>query len=92
MTVKIHSKYQNFSNNNFGVLKYVTKDEKYVRIQNEDGEMRLMSRKKYRHNADAIEKKARALIGKKVSIRTSQNTKDWSTDKWFSDINETIFD
>lgn len=74
--------------NDFGTLKNVTKDEGYVYISNTNGDSRKMSRGKYQESADRVYSKAQNLIGKEVRIQTSQNTKDWSTSEWFSDISE----
>lgn len=71
---------------NFGTLTNVSKDQFYVWITNSNGERRKMSLSKYKASAEAVFNKAQTFIGKEVSILTSQNTNDWSTSQWFSDI------
>jgi len=77
-----------FVRNDFGKLSSVRKDYSFVWITNTDGQSRKMSLSKYKESADAVYSKAQTLIGKEVSILTSQNTSDWSTSEWFSDIFE----
>lgn len=72
--------------NDFGTLSNVTKDYSFVCITNTSGESRKMSLSKYKESADAVYSKALKLIGKEVRIQTSQNTNNWSTSEWFSDI------
>ena len=72
----------------FGKLSNVTKNDSLVNITNTNGDSRKMSVRKYKESAEAVYSKAQTLIGKKVSILTSQNTSDWSTSEWFSDIFE----
>jgi len=72
----------------FGVLSKVNKDFSFVWITNEAGERRKMSLSKYKESAEAVYSKALKLVGKHVSIQTSQNTNSWSEDEWFSDIFE----
>jgi hypothetical protein len=47
-----------------------------------------MSLIKYQESAEVVYSKAQNLVGREVSISTSQNTSDWSTSEWFSDIFE----
>lgn len=77
-----------FVNNDFGTLKSVVQQPGFVVITNTDGESRKMSRTKYKESAETVYSKASKLIGKEVQIQTSQNTNDWSTSEWFSDIFE----
>jgi hypothetical protein len=74
--------------NEFGTLSNVKKDNSFVWITNTNGDRRKMSLSKYRESAEAVYSKAQTLVGKEVSILTSQNTSDWSTSEWFSDIFE----
>ncbi|WP_028764020.1 hypothetical protein [Shewanella colwelliana] len=76
----------NFVWNDFGTLSAVDKTDKLVTVTNSDGEARKMSVAKYKESALAVHQKAQSLIGKQVTIRTSQNTADWSTQVWFSEI------
>lgn len=71
---------------NFGTLTNVRKDDYYVWITNSRGESRKMSLSKYKESAEAVFNKAQTFVGKEVSILTSQNTADWSSAQWFSDI------
>ena len=77
-----------FVRNDFGTLSRVNKDYSFVRITNTNGDSRKMSLSKYKESAEAVYSKAQALIGKEVSILTSQNTSNWSASEWFSDIFE----
>lgn len=74
--------------NDFGTLSSVKKDYSFVWITNTNGDTRKMSLNKYKESADEVYSLAQTLVGKKVSILTSQNTADWSTSEWFSDIFE----
>jgi hypothetical protein len=74
--------------NDFGTLVDVRKNQYYVIITNENGNERKMSISKYQENAERTFLKAQSLVGKNVSILTSQNTADWSESVWFSDIFE----
>lgn len=76
----------NFVWNDFGTLSAVDKTDKLVTVTNSDGEARKMSVAKYKESALAVHQKAQSLIGKQVTIRTSKNTADWSTQVWFSEI------
>lgn len=74
--------------NDFGTLSNVKKDSSFVWIINSVGDIRKMSRSKYKESAEEVYSKAQTLIGKKVRIRTSQNTAEWNESEWFSDIFE----
>lgn len=74
--------------NDFGTLSNVKKDHSIVLITNTNGDKRKMSLSKYQESAEAVYLKAQNLIGKEVSILTSQNTANWSSSDWFSDIFE----
>lgn len=76
--------------NNFGTLSKVEKTTSYIIITNHKGYERKMSRHKYQESAEWVYKASLELIGKEVEIRTSQNTSDWSTSEWFSDIDLVI--
>jgi hypothetical protein len=75
-----------YVNNKFGTLKSAELSGSFVIITNTDGESRKMSRTKYQESADEVYSRAQSLIGEQVSIRTSQNTANWNSDEWFSDI------
>lgn len=72
----------------FGTLTDVSKNRDEVIIRNSFNEVRIMSIRAYKKNAIEIYEKALNLIGKQVEIRTSQNSKEWSPKKWFSEINK----
>jgi hypothetical protein len=74
--------------NDFGTLSNVKKDYSFVKITNTNGEVRKMSLKTYKDSAEEVYSKAQNLVGKEVSILTSQRTSDWSPSEWFSDIFE----
>ena len=46
-----------------------------------------MSMETYKESALNVYEKALNLTGQNVEVRTSQNTSNWSTQVWFSDIN-----
>ncbi|GAD89656.1 MULTISPECIES: hypothetical protein [Vibrio] len=71
----------------FGILSEVTKDNSYVYIKNSDGRYLKMSIGRYKESALNIYDKALTLKGQNVEVRTSQNTSNWSTQEWFSEIN-----
>jgi hypothetical protein len=73
--------------NSFGVLDKVSKDSSYVYIQNVVGNSLKMSMGTYKESALNVYEKALNLTGQNVEVRTSQNTSNWSTHVWFSDIN-----
>ena len=72
--------------NYFGTLSKVERTSNYIIITNHKGYERKMSRQKYQESAEFVYKVALDLIGEEVEIRTSQNTSDWSTSEWFSEI------
>ncbi|MEZ9143964.1 hypothetical protein AB4138_05965 [Vibrio sp. 10N.286.52.C3] len=76
----------NFVWNDFGTLTSARKSGSIVLIENSTGDVRKMSINKYKETAIEVFEKAQTLIGQTVSIRTSQNTSDWSTNEWFSEI------
>ncbi|GAL11604.1 hypothetical protein JCM19233_2594 [Vibrio astriarenae] len=76
----------NFVWSDFGVLASVRKNNSMVFIENNQGAVRKMSVTKYKENAVEVYEKAQSMIGKPVSIRTSQNTNNWDTSEWFSEI------
>ena len=76
-----------YSWNNFGILVRESEDELYLYIHNKNGEFRQISKKKYFSDIPNLRQKIKTLLGKPINFRTSQNTSDWSTSKWFSDIN-----
>ena len=61
-------------------------DPRYLFIINENNERRKISIPKYGVSVDLIRQKIVALLDKNIQIRTSQNTGDWSTEEWFSDL------
>jgi hypothetical protein len=71
--------------NEFGVLGPHQEDDWYLYAVNEDGVRRQISKGRY-PNYPKIREKLEILLGKRVQLRTSQNTSEWSTDKWFSDV------
>ena len=76
-----------YSWNNFGILVRESEDELYLYIYNPNGEFRQISKKKYFSDIPNLRQKIKTLLGKPINFRTSQNTSDWPTSKWFSDIN-----
>lgn len=72
--------------NEFGILASVRKNEAMVFIENSNGVVRKMSVKKYKESALEVYEKAHSMIGQAVTIRTSQNTSNWDTQEWFSEI------
>ena len=76
----------NFTWTDFGVLdRYSYDSYGNLFVHNTENETRKMSAK-YSSIFNQIEHKCQLLQGKFVQIRTSQNTGDWSTLTWFSDI------
>ena len=67
-------------------LKQVTNGLTAVSLIFDDGSSVKMSKRKYKHLADAMYLKAQKMIGQKVFYRTSQNTATWSPSAWFSDV------
>ena len=74
--------------NYFGVLEAVSEDDKYVYVNSDDGQSRKISKAKYKIAADNVKRKAESLVGLEVEVRTSQKTKNWNSDVWFSAIRE----
>ncbi|MCH7369871.1 hypothetical protein [Aeromonas sp. MR16] len=75
----------------FGVLAKVSADDRMVAITNEAGSTRKMSILKYKESAVAICRRCFLLIGHPIDIQTSQNTAEWCTEEWFSDICPSLF-
>ena len=61
-------------------------DPRYLFIINDNNERRKISIQKYGASVDIIRQKINALLDKNIQIRTSQNTGNWSTEEWFSDL------
>jgi DNA invertase Pin-like site-specific DNA recombinase len=76
----------NFVWNDFGTLVSASKVGSIIIIKNSIGDTRKMSITKYKESALEVLNKAQTMIGQTVMIRTSQNTSDWSTQEWFSEI------
>ena len=76
-----------YSWNNFGVLIKESEDNQYLYIHNPDGQTRQISKSKYATSIADLRVKIQKLLGKPIIFRTSQNTSNWTTSKWFSDIN-----
>lgn len=77
---------QNFIWTSFGILSKVSKSSSMVLIENEQGQVLKMSLSKYQESAIEVYQNAQKLVGKVVTVRTSQNTGNWSTSEWFSDL------
>ena len=75
-----------FSWNQFGILAFSREDSDNFYIVNAQKEERKVSKKAYAAQIPNLKKKVEALKGKPILFRTSQNTADWSTGTWFSDI------
>ena len=69
----------------FGIMAPPQEDAFYLYAINTDGSRRKLSKRTY-PTAPAIKQKCISLIGHPTVIRTSQNTANWSTSEWFSDI------
>lgn len=69
----------------FGIMAPPQEDAFYLYAVNTDGSKRKLSKRTY-PTAPAIKQKCISLIGHPTVIRTSQNTANWSTSEWFSDI------
>jgi len=61
-------------------------DGRYLYIINDSGERRKISLVTYAPSIPKIKEKINLLKGENIQIRTSQNTEDWSSDVWFSDL------
>ena len=72
----------------FGLLAEVSMDDRYVYIKNTNNSTLKMSKGKYKGSALIVYDKAQTLVGSTIIVRTSQNTSDWSTEVWFSEIEE----
>lgn len=70
----------------FGSLIGTFEDDRYLYITNATGAQRQISISKYSPTIPNLRKKIELLIGKNCIIRTSQNTGNWSEEKWFSEI------
>ena len=69
----------------FGILDKPEEDTFYLYAINTSGEKRKISKRKYK-NWPYILKKIELLYNKPCILRTSQNTGDWKSSEWFSDI------
>lgn len=70
----------------FGILKSVNATDSTLYITSSSGSSLKMSLRKYKRQGLLVKKKAEAMLGSQVFVRTSQNTAPWSTNEWFSDI------
>lgn len=70
----------------FGVLTRCVIDNGYVIITNDANKSLKMSMGRYKESALHVHDKALRLIHSPVTVRTSQNTSNWSTGEWFSEI------
>ena len=75
-----------FAWNNFGILVKENEDDRYLYIYNQNDEFRQISKSKYAPSLPNLRMKINTLIGKPITFRTSQNTANWATSLWFSDI------
>lgn len=78
----------NFVWNECGTLVSVSKSGSMIFIKNSVGDVRKMSITKYKEAALEVYENARIMVGKNVTIRTSQNTNNWCTIEWFSEIEQ----
>lgn len=87
-------RFRNFVWNEFGVLAYINppEDLKFLKVRNVEGKECKMSKERYRDSCQRIREKLEPLIGKRVDLRTSKNTRDWNEDIWFSDVRESQYD
>ena len=76
----------NFVWTNFGRLISVSKSSSMVLIENDLGKVLKMSLNRYKDSAISVYQKAEQLINKTVIVRTSQNTSNWDSAEWFSDL------
>ena len=74
--------------NYFGVLADVSETSTMPIIRSDDGQERKMSKRKYKLAAENVKQKALSLVGLEVEVRTSQATKTWNENTWFSSIKE----
>lgn len=72
----------------FGILErsFESSDGRYLFIENDQHETRKISLTKYAAAIPRLRDKIAILNKRAIQIRTSQNTGDWSTSEWFSDI------
>lgn len=76
----------NYEWNDFQILIRIYSDESYIYIENNKNKTLKMSKGSYKESADLVFIKAYKLIGQNVYARTSQNTKKWPADVWFSEV------
>lgn len=76
----------NYEWNHFQKLIRLYSDEQYIFIENENNQILKMSKGSYKESADMVFIKAYGLIGKNIYARTSQNTRKWPADIWFSEV------
>lgn len=69
----------------FGVMSPPVEDEFFIYAVNADGSVRKLSKKKY-PNYEVVRQKCELLVGHRSIVRTSQNSKKWKEDVWFSDV------
>ncbi|HGY5298360.1 hypothetical protein [Aeromonas veronii] len=72
--------------NDFGVLADVCENDKYFFVINSDSQARKISKRSYEQSAIDVAQTAKSMIGCKVKLRTSQNTREWPPEVWFSAI------
>ncbi|CAK1735035.1 hypothetical protein [Vibrio crassostreae] len=70
----------------FGILKSVNATDSTLYITSNCGKTLKMSLRKYKQQGLLVKKKAEAMLGSQVVVRTSQNTAQWSTSEWFSEL------
>lgn len=70
----------------FGILKSVNATDSTLYITSSCGSTLKMSLRKYKQQGLLVKKKAEAMLGSQVVVRTSQNTAQWSTSEWFSEL------
>ena len=57
-----------------------------VMIENDLKQTLKMSLNRYKETGIAVYQKAKQLEGKKIIVRTSKNTGNWSSSEWFSEL------
>lgn len=72
----------------FGVLAGVCENDDCFFVVNTEAQARKISKYAFKQNADAVAADAKKLIGRRVKLRTSQNTVKWSPEVWFSGIEQ----
>ena len=72
----------------FGILErsFESSDGRYLIIENDQHETRKISLAKYASAIPRLRDKIEVLTKRAIQIRTSQNTGEWSTSEWFSDL------